>query len=484
MAAIPCCKGDSVKLSVSFSLILLCFLTSAYASTINAASCSTTDVQTAINSAANGDTVNVPSGVCTWGSQITIPKTKGVLLQGAGIGVTVITDSYAADSTLLITVQSGNAVNRVTGFTFIATASKPGSVIEVHANGDCDSCFRVDHNLFDQVIHRSVIVSAQGHLFSGLLDHNTINKSTSSVVQGFSIYGAVACSDGSSGDPCNDPFSFPIQLGTSRNVFIEDNTFNFTGSYPDGAMDNYGGSRVVFRHNTIIGTYFGNHGADSGPYRGQHTFEFYDNTFTNSNAAIFIPIFLRSGTGMIFNNTITGNYNGGDHSIELSNYRSCTSYSPWGKCDGTSAWDENQTGATGYACLDQAGHVFTHNQGGSNQLVPLYAWKNTLNGAEKDTKPDGSACNENTAHNQADRDYYNYTATFDGTSGVGQGLLSARPASCTPLTAYFATDTNTLYQCASPNTWTTYYAPYTYPHPLQSGDPPPAPPTDLNAVVQ
>ncbi len=77
----------------------------------------------------------------------------------------------------------------------------------------------------------------------------------------------------------------------------------------------------------------------------------------------------------------------------------------------------------------------------------------------------------------ANRDYYNEVASFTGATGVGVGLLSARPATCTPLTAFWATDTRALYQCISANTWTAYYAPYTYPHPLQvqATDPPVAP---------
>jgi hypothetical protein len=86
---------------------------------------------------------------------------------------------------------------------------------------------------------------------------------------------------------------------------------------------------------------------------------------------------------------------------------------------------------------------------------------------------------------------YGETGTFDGTRGVGQGLLSARPATCTagpggntPGVGYWATDTNTLYVCTATNAWSVYYRPYTYPHPLQDGGttpPPPPPPTDTTA---
>ena len=58
------------------------------------------------------------------------------------------------------------------------------------------------------------------------------------------------------------------------------------------------------------------------------------------------------------------------------------------------------------------------------------------------------------------------SAAFDGTSGVGSGLLADRPVTCSPLVGYFATDTDTLYQCTAVNTWTSYYTPFTFPHSL------------------
>jgi hypothetical protein len=137
-----------------------------------------------------------------------------------------------------------------------------------------------------------------------------------------------------------------------------------------------------------------------------------------------------------------------------------------------------------------------------NALEPVYEWLNALPGIGQEIGPPDSS-DALTIH--ANRDYYQYTTSFNGTSGTGSGLLSARPATCTagpggtfgagppefggsPGVAYWATDNNTLYVCTATNTWTAYYTPYTYPHPLVTGGTQasgnPNPPTNLQVKVQ
>jgi hypothetical protein len=96
---------------------------------------------------------------------------------------------------------------------------------------------------------------------------------------------------------------------------------------------------------------------------------------------------------------------------------------------------------------------------------PIYEWLDTPGGYSTQV---AIGTFSNPAMFQANRDYYAYqTAGCTGTQTTGTcaGLLSARPTTCSSLVGYWATDTQTLYQCVS-NVWTVYYQPYTYPHPL------------------
>ncbi len=106
------------KLLFPSMLFLLCLSVSSHAADINAASCSRSDVQSAINSASDGDRVLVPAGSCTWTAIVVVPNTKGITIQGAGIDVTTIVTNFANNPTLKVNISPGNSLARVTGFNF------------------------------------------------------------------------------------------------------------------------------------------------------------------------------------------------------------------------------------------------------------------------------------------------------------------------------------------------------------------------------
>jgi hypothetical protein len=71
---------------MSFTLLLSAlFGATMHAATHAAATCNTSDVQAAINSASEGDTVIIPAGTCTWTSGVTISG-KGIAVTGQGSG--------------------------------------------------------------------------------------------------------------------------------------------------------------------------------------------------------------------------------------------------------------------------------------------------------------------------------------------------------------------------------------------------------------
>jgi len=145
----------------------------------------------------------------------------------------------------------------------------------------------------------------------------------------------------------------------------------------------------------------------------------------------------------------------------------------------------------GYPARDQtaAGPDTGVNHVQTGGAEPVYIWNNTCAAGSASCTTGALLLN---AYNNGvnignfitlNKDVYEDVRPFTGASGTGTGTLAQRPASCTPVVAYWATDTGTLYKCLTTNTWTIGYQPLVYPHPLQGGTPVPPPPGGLTANI-
>lgn len=333
------------------SLTVICEVDAA---TIIAASCSQTDVQAAIDTACDGDTVVVPAGQATWESGVSISDDRNILLQGAGINLTIITRSSTGTA-----VNMEQTSSRVTGFTFYEG--------RVQSNGG--SGWRVDHcKIISNEGMVGVIVrgTIQGVHPDGLVDH-CIFQNARVVVQG----SAAMLHEG---PQQHYLWAQELDLGIDEAVYVEDCTFTYTvfGNCMDA---NYGG-KYVFRYNTVNDVYLEAHSVQ-GENRATIKWEIYNNTINQIDRSMWTPFFLRGGTGVVFNNILTGTWS--SPSITVDNVRTFSDVSGGGLCNGGSPWDGNEpleTGGTGNHTGSSGSLTLTDSSQNweVNSLVDIYVY--------------------------------------------------------------------------------------------------------------
>lgn len=376
---------------------------------IQAAGCSQTEVQAAIDAAGDGDFVLIPAGACAWTTPAAQTPAvavdgKAVTVLGAGVGRTVISDSTGLNwnETLFRIDAAAGKPFRVSGLTVIGQGAEhydSFAAISIYGTGDA---FRVDHIRFDNIGGRSILVD--GDVF-GVIDHCEFIQPNG---QG------VIVSDNRGSPEGSTAWEEPLSYGTARAVYIEDSLFQWS-SGEDGATDCGNGGRYVFRHNTVAGVTVGNHGMDSKP-RSCMQMEIYDNTFVPVTHNIWYAIQSRGGTAIVFNNTLTGDYG---MPIGVTNYRSCCYAGaactpqpdpPHGDCNGSNPLDGNtqpQSAYKGWPCKDQIG------RGTAQSSAPFYEWNNTFNGADVDVTVynawAGCTDPKPSDHIKENRDYFNDT---------------------------------------------------------------------------
>jgi hypothetical protein len=96
---------------------------------VNAASCSSSDVQAAINSATQGQTVHVPAGACTWATGVSVTG-KGINIVGAGYSPII---AISADT---LTLSNGSKTLSVqTSKPSTALSISPGTTLTIAETG-------------------------------------------------------------------------------------------------------------------------------------------------------------------------------------------------------------------------------------------------------------------------------------------------------------------------------------------------------------
>ena len=418
--------------------------------TIKAASASFADVSAAVAAAGRGDTVTVPAGSATWSSTLTL--TKGISLLGAGRDSLTITRSGSAAIAINpdATAIANDETIRVDGFTFDGSNSANHHITVVGAGETGTKPFKnlvISNNRFKNstlTLSDTGVISTTGQV-RGVIANNIFDRCNE-------ILKVIGNDDPVEWQNGHYPFAF----GSSDNLFFESNTItyssSFSGSDP-GWIETGQGARVVVRYNTFnfanttCSEYWDVHGFQNWPggQTGTMIVEYYGNTLTNTSGYRWVNH--RGSWGLFFNNVMTGT-NGG--SIEINEY-GCSSEVPGGT--GSNLAEVNNT----------------------------YVFNNTVNGTIKNMSLNTAKCG--IAENKS---WWNYDSSFDGSTGIGRGT-SVPGGTCTVGVAYWKASTVTptvdpnviqnghLYKCLSTNVWTDYYTPYTYPHPLVTGDPPPTP---------
>jgi len=396
-----------------------------------AASPALADVKAAISSAEPGDNVIVPEGWATWSSPLLI--TKGIILKGAGLGKTTIVSSYSAPNTYAdisnFLVQyipvspESNDPFRITGFTFDFGDSCLGIVLGNPGMQPIDK-IRIDHLELKNSKGRIFLIVGAVY---GVADNNSID-------------GQYVCCYADN-ETTWEYFTFAN--GTADNFYFEDNSFSIS----DTAFFGGAGGRYCVRNNTFtfsnpssgLFPWFDMHG-NQGPGANLSNMgaEVYGNILNASSSSVDL-FDHRGGKAIIYENTI------------------------------------NTFGSTGAQVReeynDSLNPPVTTSDGQPQHVSDSYYWNNWKNGAVRievyvtDTVNYGGSTG---LVPQENRDFWQEDPSFDGSSGVGFGLKTNRPITCTVGVGYWATDEKVLYRCTETNVWTTYYTPYVYPHPLRT----------------
>lgn len=498
--------------------------------TITANSVEAADVQAALNAASSGDIVEIPAGTANWSQQVTWSVPANVILRGAGTSAvgggdqTIIQDNYGVNSPLFVISVSSTGFFRMTGITFRSGTgtTKDGGTIQIGGPGS----IRIDHCHFIATSSANYKVIWVGVGIIGVMDRCILDLTGTNALYFYNGRDN-GTGQGQGNYEWTLPTEFGSQnyFFVESNIVNGDVG---SGPYSTRIFDGFTAAKVVVRFNDVSQAVLAESHATghAGDDRGPRSQEIYGNKVTSSLARDpnFCAVDLSNGTALVWGNTWNNVYkniyilknvrrfsqaNGGT-------YNQAATPDGWGYAgtenNGTgSNWDggtfNGTDTASGYPAIDQLGrgggqlltgtfptkvNSTTSTIRWPNQpLEPAYFWNNF--GSVVPGWGGATVSNSGGARVVQNRDFYlpasgvqtSPTSPFDGTVGVGWGTIANRPTTCTPGVAYFAIDqgswnttesndlgvqmngaSGVLYKCTSANTWSLYYEPQAFPHPL------------------
>ncbi len=273
--------------------------------------------------AIDGDTITLPSGTFSW--TIGVNVTKAITIQGntttnSDTGVcndlTILQDNIinrSGNGFFSSTAQAGsNGVIRFSGITFRPGGANGqiGGLVKYSSNSP-NARVRIDHCHFSGALNALNFMAFYQYGY-GVIDHCVIDGTVGQ-------NGQQSAKNGT--NPYGDAeWAQPMPWGTDKFIFMEDCYCNNTaGQFTvPGGWDSEIGGKFVVRHCKLFNIEILNHGTESGRQRGGRGYELYNNEFGVKPR----------GYG-------------------LQNYRDFFSWSPWGGATGDNNWDINVTEADG-----------------------------------------------------------------------------------------------------------------------------------------